>query len=412
MTLSRLEQRALRFLGGAADTLGAFSASVVLGLVLAEGIAHVFPARFFEYGSDPVGDVRLGIPLSYPDTEHYFAEPVKPSNVFRIVVLGDSQTVSVPYDVSYPKLLQEFLDKQDLGSKTVEVYDAGAQGHSPYQYYLTLSERLLKFKPDLVIVAFYIGNDFLDLYRDDDRPSLVFDKTGFHHRAPVFLKFRAPGAEAWWSSFRVARLSHDIWRRVIGYQVSRVRAIWTIGQNSGEGVVASAKYLYTIARGDSISAAIFRQSMNQILFLKSFPKEQIAIDRINLHVLDMMASLSHHEGFKLLYMPIPSKLQIEPEASEPVLQKTLDLCGFDRSVLALEDSLINGLLTSLGERKIMAIKVATNMRELKSGTALYDSTFHLAPEGHRVIASLLGPEVAKAVRASVVNDLAPGIRTP
>jgi len=404
LTNSRLQERVLRLLWRIAASLGALSASVALGLVVVEAVAHLFPARFFDYGSDPVGDARLGIPLSYPDTEHYFVEPIKPSNVFRIVVLGDSQTISVPYEISYPKLLQEFLDKQDLGGIKIEVYDAGAPGHSPYQYYLTLNERLLKFKPDLVIVAFYIGNDFLDLYRDDDRPSLTFDNTGFHHKSPVFLKYRVPGPEAWWASFRVARLSHAIWSRTFEYQASRVQAIWTIGQNSGEGLVASAKYLYTIARGNSISDAIFRQSMNQTLFLNSFPREKILIDRINLHILDMMASLSYREGFKFLYMPIPSKLQIEPEASEPVLQQTLNLCGFDRSVLALEDSLSDDLLKSLAERRIGAIDVTKDMRKLKSGIALFDSSYHLSPEGHRVIGSLLGPEVEKAVRASVKSQ--------
>ena len=363
----------------------------------------MFLARFFDYGSDPVGDARLGIPLSYPDVEHYFADHVKPSNVFRVVVLGDSQTVNVPYDLGYPKLLQDFLDQQDLGTKKVEVYNAGAHGHSPYQYYLTLSERLIKFKPDLVVVAFYIGNDFLDLYRNDDRPSLVFDKSGFHHRAPFFLKFRVLEPEAWWTSFRVARLFYATWKRAIGYQISRVRAIWAIGQNSDEGFTASAKYLYTIARGSSISDAIFRQSMNQILFLKRFPKEQVAINRINSHILDLMASLSRSQEFRLLYMPIPSKLQIEPETTEPVLQQTLDLCGFDRKALRLEDLLTENLMTSLDEHKIASINILTVMRRLRSETAFYDSSYHLAPEGHRVIASILGPVVAKTVIDSTIN---------
>lgn len=390
-------RRSLRHLRNAASTLGALSASIALGLVVVEGVAHIFPSRFFDYGSDPVGDALLGIPLSFPDTEHYFTEAVKPSNVFRVVVLGDSQTVSVPYDLSYPKLLEDYLKNQDLGGKKLEVYDAGAQGHSPYQYYLTLNDRLLKFKPDLIIVALYVGNDFLDLYREDDRPSLAFDGTNFNHRPPVFSKYRAPVPEPWWVSFRITRLTHGLWTRSAGYQISRVRAIWAVGQNSGEGILASAKYLYTIARGNSISDAIFRQSMNQILFLKTFPKEKIVIDRINLYVLDMMVSLSRREGFQLLYMPVPSKLQIEPETTEPVLQKTLDLCGFDRSALALEDSLTEGLFKDLSERAIKTIELAQMMRERRSGGELYDSSFHLAPEGHKVIASLLGPIVAKAV---------------
>jgi hypothetical protein len=359
--------------------------SILLGLVILEGVAHLLPQKYFSYNTAYMGDSLLGIPLSNADVKADFPEQPKPDDVYRIVVLGDSQTVSVRNEASYAEILQALLNKNDLKGKRVEVYNAGGPGHSHYQYYLTLKERLIRYQPDLVIVGFYIGNDFLDLYRNDDRPSLFFDGRQFVHKAPEFSQYIDPNRSGWQQSSRVVRLAQLFLQRTVGYQLSRVQALWAVGQQSGEGYGAASRYLYTITRGYFINQHIFRQSMNQILFLKSFPSEQAVLDRVNRRVTELMKELTERDRIGLVYVPIPTKLQIEPGSDPVVLDKTLKLCGFDKGALSVEDHLNESFVSLLKEYGIQSFDVKGALRERAKTAVLYDETYHLTEAAHAVI---------------------------
>jgi lysophospholipase L1-like esterase len=377
--------------------------SVLLGLAILEGLARLLPQELFAYNTAYMGDPLLGIPLSNVDVKADFSEEPKPADVYRIVVLGDSQTVSVRNEASYAEVLQALLNREDLKGKRVEVYNAGGPGHSHYQYYLTLKERLIRYQPDLVIVGFYVGNDFLDLYRNDDRPSLFFDGRQFVHKAPEFSQYIDPSRSGWLQSSRVARLVQLFLQRTAGYQLSRVRAMWAIGQQSREGYGAAARYLYTITRGYFINQHIFRQSMNQILFLKSFPSEQVVLDRVNRRVTELMKELMERDRIRLLYVPIPTKLQIEPGSDPVVLDKTLRLCGFDRNALSVEDHLNESFVSLLKEHGIESLDVKGALREKAKTGVLYDETYHLKEAAHSVIGMELYEKVKPIVLSGIQN---------
>jgi hypothetical protein len=309
-----------------------------------------------------MGDPLLGTPLlnSYPEAD--FPDRTKPPNVYRIVMLGDSHTASVRNELSYAKILQALLNKEDLKGKRVEVHNAGTPGHSHYQYFLTLKERLSGFRPDLAIIGFYIGNDFLDLYRNDDRPSLFYDGRQFVHRTPEFLKYTDPGGSEWLRSSPLAKVASFYFRRTIGYEWGRVQALWAVGAHSGQGFGAAMRYLYTISRGYFIDQHIFRQSMNQILFLKSFPKEQAVIVRVNRKVTELIKEFADREHIRLLYVPIPTQLQIVPNQDREVLNQVLQLCGYGREVLSLEDQLNEQFVSLLGQYGIEALDVKAPLR--------------------------------------------------
>lgn len=76
--------------------------------------------------------------------------------VFRVVVLGDSfmEAYQVRLEQSLPFLLQERLvDRQ------VEVINLGVGGYGTAQELLSLEEEGLLYRPDLVVLAFFAGND-------------------------------------------------------------------------------------------------------------------------------------------------------------------------------------------------------------------------------------------------------------
>jgi hypothetical protein len=79
--------------------------------------------------------------------------------VFRIVVLGDSfmEAYQVELEESLPFLLQE-----RLAARRVESVNLGIGGYGTVQQVLYLQEEGLRYRPDLVLLAFFTGNDIQD----------------------------------------------------------------------------------------------------------------------------------------------------------------------------------------------------------------------------------------------------------
>jgi lysophospholipase L1-like esterase len=80
----------------------------------------------------------------------------KAPGTFRIVVLGDSfmEAYQVPLEASLPYRLQE-----RLAGRGVEVLNLGVGGYGTAQALLILEEEGVRYRPDLVVLAFFVGND-------------------------------------------------------------------------------------------------------------------------------------------------------------------------------------------------------------------------------------------------------------
>jgi hypothetical protein len=98
----------------------------------------------------------------YRDVDHALA---KPAGIYRILLLGDSMSegVEVALDELYWKQLEALLTQcVALAGRRIEVISLAVNGYGTAQEYLTLRERGLKYQPDLVLLAFFTGNDFTD----------------------------------------------------------------------------------------------------------------------------------------------------------------------------------------------------------------------------------------------------------
>ncbi len=82
----------------------------------------------------------------------------KPPGVARILVLGDSYVwgYGVADDEVFTEVLEERLRK---ASGRYEVLNAGVSGWGNDQEYLFLKDEGFKYSPDIVVLAFFIGND-------------------------------------------------------------------------------------------------------------------------------------------------------------------------------------------------------------------------------------------------------------
>jgi lysophospholipase L1-like esterase len=153
-----------------------------IGLIAALGVLeagvrvlHLVPDRFWE--PDPVRGVRLTagkhgwwtqedrefvVPVrinraGFRDVEHAAA---KPARTVRILVLGDSfvEAMHVPLEATFPRLLEQNLNG-DHSAGPVEVVSAGVSGYGTASEVLLFEHEGKRYQPDLVVLAFYPGND-------------------------------------------------------------------------------------------------------------------------------------------------------------------------------------------------------------------------------------------------------------
>ena len=137
------------------------------------------------------------------DREHTKA---KPPNTLRVAVLGDSFTeaIHVPVEQTFWSKLERKLGNCEAvkGRKNVEVINFGVQGYSTAQELMMLRKKVWDYSPDIVILAFFIGNDVINnspkLEYDRYRPFFAYDASGklvpdmsFRNLAPIDRNERA-----------------------------------------------------------------------------------------------------------------------------------------------------------------------------------------------------------------------------
>lgn len=86
----------------------------------------------------------------------------KLAGTYRIAVLGDSYTAAEQVDVErrFGEIAESLLNKRDgLPVSRIEVLNFGCNGYGTAQELLVLRNEALKYKPDLVLLAFMTGND-------------------------------------------------------------------------------------------------------------------------------------------------------------------------------------------------------------------------------------------------------------
>jgi hypothetical protein len=186
--------------GSWAARLALAAAATVLALLLGEGalrLAGVSYPNFYRPDADRGWGLRPGaagwwrkegsafIRISgagLRDVEH---QPAKPPGRLRIAVLGDScaEALQVPIEQTFWKLLERQLAScAAADGRTVEALDFGVAGYGTAQELLTLRRDVWRYQPDVVLLAFYPGNDVRNnvraLEQDPLRPYFTLDAGG------------------------------------------------------------------------------------------------------------------------------------------------------------------------------------------------------------------------------------------
>jgi hypothetical protein len=178
----------------------------LLGLLLLELLARLLPPPVSTAGLDNHGDLLICSPtlgwIGRPNyrgdyTREEFSHPLEfnaagmydtahpPSDdTFRLLWLGDSfsQALQVAERETAHQQLEERLNEQDPGSSPkFEVISAGAMGWGTGQELLYYREQGRSYRPNLVLLLFFMGND-----GQENLPGHALTVDGFNCFAPYF----------------------------------------------------------------------------------------------------------------------------------------------------------------------------------------------------------------------------------
>ncbi len=152
--------------------------AVIVFLLLFEVFLRVFipqTMNVYTYDEDYVFAFRPHSSINYKSVD--FEQPVtfnsqgfrdneydyssKPENTYRVLMLGDSFTAGLEVELedTFVKIVEKELQKEN---PKIEVLNAGTDGWSTEQELLFLEKRGLKYDPDMVVLAYFVGNDQID----------------------------------------------------------------------------------------------------------------------------------------------------------------------------------------------------------------------------------------------------------
>jgi lysophospholipase L1-like esterase len=140
---------------------------------------------------------------------------------FRVLALGDSYTFGqgVEAEEAWPKVLEKRLGPR------AEVLNAGVSGWGTAQELLWLEEEGIRYRPDEVVVAFYL-NDFYDnagLPEGDRRPRYARSATG--ELSVTNLPLGDP-PRAWVTRARVLLRAHSLLYRLFARSWDELQKGW------------------------------------------------------------------------------------------------------------------------------------------------------------------------------------------
>lgn len=129
----------------------------------------------------PQGEYKTKIQINsegWHDIEH---KTEKPADTFRILILGDSfvENFQVPLPETFFRQLENKLNEKSIYNKKIEIIAIGLGDTGTAQQLIAFNEYGIKYQPDLVLHAFFNGNDIKNnsskLQSDQFRPYFSLD---------------------------------------------------------------------------------------------------------------------------------------------------------------------------------------------------------------------------------------------
>jgi hypothetical protein len=226
----------------------------------------------------------------------------KRSGVFRVLLLGDSFSVShgIPIEDSLSRQLERSLQRtagKDGLVVKIEVINAACGGYSPYNYWRAYSRWKPVLNPDIIIVVLspddYDSSNAYMKYIIQDGMTLGVFKEGQKPSIENNISIRKLRHWLSWNSeFYILLRNFFYYNDLIG-QIS----IWIKAKNNKDNIQLQQ---YMVPQPESMKKA-WAESFS---YLKNLKEETV------------------NDGIKLIILPVPLKLEIDPEYYKKTLAST------------------------------------------------------------------------------------------
>lgn len=328
--------------------------SILLTIYGIELIIHLTTPDFLGTRYSITGDFTDFVNRRFFDVSIFNKDP----KVFRILGIGDSFSEFFKGEkLNYHDILEKQLNKLNHNKKC-EVVNTGISNTGPGYYWNTLEKYGDSFKPDLVLIEFFIGNDFLEMNFDTKRIGLYINE-------PVHPK---------WGLLTYLRLK-NLWL----YQFGRAWWIaWRDSLRKGKGTFSEEGFLRI-----EKARLYFFEKRQMDTFNKSWNH--------NSGVLSKIINWCNQRKVALVIVIIPDQLQIDQKLRRILLEKfnisedSIDLYYPNRQ-----------LINFLKERNVHYLDLTKPMQEAAKSKTLYllrDTHWNYA--GHELAGNMISDYLQK-----------------
>jgi lysophospholipase L1-like esterase len=320
---------------------------------------------------------------------------LKPPDLFRVLVLGDSQTDGyVDNDETFSSRLESILISQKIAvGKRLEVLNAGIVGYSPAQEFLWYKVRGSELKPDLVLMIFYVGNDIVEL-RDPSKPSVDLatgrairpSEGGGNHQA-------GPGRFASKSPLEAL---HLVGLARYAVQVGPLAELWRKLGLPGSLTEVGGFQMDTLIKILRTCHGCFWQNLRQTAYARRNPKDFWE----DVRTLGTLFSRLHWDiqadGGHLVIAVLPTRAQVEPARASREFSAVAALLGLTENDRILDNEIARAVHDQLSSAGIPVISLQEPLGEAaRTGQLYYGRDWHLNTLGHQAVAFSLQQELAK-----------------
>jgi hypothetical protein len=186
----------------------------------------------------------------------------KPSDLRRVAILGDSMiaALGVEEEQTLAVQLERLLNRQTPGAPRWQVLNFGVPGSSTGQELALWRATVRQYHPDLVLCAFFVGNDLADNSRRmSNNPRIYFDLDASGRLTQLPMSAAKAGLSAWLN--RYSRLY--LWQKEA---VRRTRYAWM----KQAGVLEPGYWIYSkhesadVAQAWRLTAALLAELAEEV----------------------------------------------------------------------------------------------------------------------------------------------------
>jgi hypothetical protein len=279
----------------------------------------------------------------------------KKKDTYRILVLGDSMTegLQVPLEQTFPYILEEGLNSGSSGGSTTslplnrypgsqrfEVINLGMTGFGTDQEYLTLKHYGLKYQPDFVILAFFIGNDvrenslILNLMLKGSKVTSINDRGNINERGKPFFVLNDGELEELPFKIKVSNSSEDekrnkrdvvknfltkLFPNIYYSLIDRINGTpWLANFLWEIGVKKSRPELFDKSEKSKIRSRVL---MDYDIYAEEYPPEWQNAWEVTKGLILKLANELEINKIGLLVVIIPNEFEFKPDRWDKILDK-------------------------------------------------------------------------------------------